>query len=205
MNLIRYDTGKFPFRDIVCTHFGVRELESIREDREVLSRDKDQSTAWHRKFYAIGDDYFDCYHAFLKDIIRPLYNRPFVYQKIPTFRVHLQNNVAVGAFHRDRDYNHGCNEVNYWLPFTDAWGTNTIWIESEEGKQDFRPHPVKYGEVLEFDGANLEHGNQVNTTGRTRVSVDFRIVPLASFVPSGFRSINTATPFTIGGYFEVLS
>jgi ectoine hydroxylase-related dioxygenase (phytanoyl-CoA dioxygenase family) len=127
-----------------------------------------------------------------------------IYQKIPTFRVHLKDNQAVGEWHRDRDYNHGKSEVNIWLPFTDAYDTNTIWIESEEDKNDFKPYNVSYGEVLVFNGANLIHGNKTNIEHDTRVSVDFRIVNPTEFIPSTKGSINTNTSFDIGGYFQKL-
>ena len=93
-----------------------------------------------------------------------------IYQKIPTFRVHLKDNQAVGEWHRDRDYNHGKSEINIWLPFTDAYDTNTIWIESEEDKNDFKPYNVSYGEVLVFNGANLIHGNKTAGHGKSDMS-----------------------------------
>jgi hypothetical protein len=37
---------------------------------------------------------------------------------LPPSRVHLPNNVAVGAKHRDFDYNHPEGEINFWLPVT---------------------------------------------------------------------------------------
>ena len=27
------------------------------------------------------------------------------------------DNLGVGEWHRDRDYNHGVDEINLWLPF----------------------------------------------------------------------------------------
>lgn len=202
---ITYDTNKYHFREIITNHLGhtLNLLHEIK-DYPLFDRKHDQSSVFHKKFYEIGQEYFDTYYNFLKEVIKPLYQDKIVYQKIPTFRVHLNGNVAVGEFHRDRDYNHGRNELNYWLPFTNAWDSNTIWIESEEGKKDYKSYAVNYGEVLIFDGANLEHGNIANTTGQTRASVDFRVIPFEDFVPNKKTSINTKVSFDIGGYFEVL-
>ena len=75
-------------------------------------------------------------------------------------------------FHRDRDYAHNVNEVNFWLPVTRAFDTNTIWIESEEGKEDFQPLECGVGESWMFNGCHLKHGNKINTTEQTRVSFD---------------------------------
>lgn len=70
----------------------------------------------------------------MKEHIAPLFKgeKRIIYQKKPTFRVHLPNNVgnayngtslvltslAVGKKHRDYDYFHPPGEINFWLPFT---------------------------------------------------------------------------------------
>ena len=60
--------------------------------------------------------------------------------------------------------------------FTDAWDTNAVWV----GDPDSESHEcmeVKY-EKVNFDGANTLHGNKDNLTGKSRLSIDFRIFPL---------------------------
>jgi hypothetical protein len=119
---------------------------------------------------------------FIKEFIKPLFGgEQLVYQKTPTFRVHLVNNLSVGEFHKDSDYGHGTNEINFWLPFVDTFSTNTIWVESGPELEDYTPKSLDYGEILKFDGANLLHGNKINDTGITRVSVDFRVVKYSEF------------------------
>ena len=39
---------------------------------------------------------------FIQKVIKPRFGEEIVYQKIPTFRVHLPNNVSVGEFHKDK-------------------------------------------------------------------------------------------------------
>lgn len=79
-----------------------------------------------------------------------------------------------------------------------------MWIESEEGAEDFRPYPVEVGEVLVFDGVNLAHGNKVNDTAKSRVSFDFRVIPRSEYRPRSDVSVNTGVRFEIGGYFDEL-
>jgi ectoine hydroxylase-related dioxygenase (phytanoyl-CoA dioxygenase family) len=142
---------------------------------------------------------------FIKEFIKPLFNgEQIVYQKIPTFRVQLVGNLAVGQFHRDRDYNHGVDEINFWLPFVNVYGNNSIWVESKENENDFHPVKLDYGQILEFDGANLLHGNKINDSNSTRVSVDFRVVRYKDFKPSNKGSINMDSKFNIGGYFDLI-
>lgn len=207
MKLYHYDTSRYNFRSIISKILETDNLEKLHQQKtyEVFTRFTDQSTEWHRKFYDNQSSLINLYETFLKEFIQPLFgNEPIVYQKIPTFRVHLVGNLSVGEFHRDRDYRHSPDEINFWIPFTDAYDTNAVWIESEEGKNDMKPYDVKYGEILQFDGANLLHGNKINQTENTRVSMDFRIVPYYDFTPSTKSSIYASKKFIIGDYFGLL-
>ena len=202
---IQYDTTKFPFQQIVQAMLEVDDLYSLHnlKNYDLFSREKDQSTEWHRLYYSkFEQEFYPTYLELVKSLADQLGYVEIIYQKIPTFRTHLKNNLGVGEWHRDRTYNHGTTEVNFWMPFTDTNEFNTIWMESREGLEDFIPYTVKYGEILIFNGANLMHGNKTNESDRTRVSVDFRLVDPAKFVPSKEGSINMNTAFDLGGYFE---
>lgn len=177
---------------------GIHNLEHYGQ----LERATDQKTRWHKAFYAAcahGEIDFAPLIAFARRVV----GEPIVYQRVPTFRVCFPGNVGVGEFHRDRDYNHGRDEINFWLPLTDVHAENSVWIESAEGREDFTPTPMKFGEILIFDGANLKHGNSGGDCGLTRVSFDFRVVPRRLFVPRADATINTGMRFDAapGGYF----
>jgi hypothetical protein len=202
-----YEVDKYPFPEVIRSWLGVERLEDIHEgvDYEVFTRETDQSTEFHRRLYEIGDDFYDVYRRFLVDVARPFFGEDLIYQRIPSFRIHLPGNVAVGEFHRDRDYSHGEGEINFWLPVSRAWDTNSVWIETSEGASDFQPYDVEVGQVLVFDGVNLAHGNKLNETGKTRVSFDFRVIPKSQYRPRHeAQSVNTGVRFEIGGYFEEL-
>lgn len=205
---ITYDTTKFPFNKIVCDIMDVKDLQSLHKHKhyDCLVREKDQSTIWHKVYYdQFNDKFSPTYIKLISDIKERFKYQEIIYQKIPTIRVQLANgNLAVGEWHKDKAYNHGVTEVNFWMPFVDTNEYNTIWMESKEDKKDYKPYTVKYGEILVFDGANLYHGNKNNTSNETRVSVDFRLVDPAKFVPNSAGSINTKTKFDLGGYFEKL-
>jgi len=204
---IVYDTEKFPFKEVIKEILQVESLEKLHEleHYDVLEREKDQSTKWHRAYYDnFTEKFYPLYVEFVNHLKERFGYEEIVYQKIPTFRVHMVENLGVGEWHRDRTYNHGKTEVNFWLPFTDTYDTNTIWMESKEDLEDFMPYSVKYGEVLVFDGANLMHGNKINKTKDSRASIDFRLVDPAKFVSNDDKSINGITSFTVGGYFEKL-
>lgn len=203
---IYYDTENFEFKKIICEILEVNYLEDLHkiEKYSLLEREKDQSTIWHKKYYEKFNEKFSpAYVEFIKYIKKCFGYKEIIYQKIPTFRVQLgDGNVAVGEWHKDKTYNHGITEVNFWMPFVDTNSANSIWMESEEDKGDYRPYEVKYGEVLVFNGANLHHGNKKNLSNKTRVSIDFRLVDPEKFIPNSAGSINMKAKFDVGGYFE---
>jgi ectoine hydroxylase-related dioxygenase (phytanoyl-CoA dioxygenase family) len=208
---ISYDTSKFQFREIVSSMLEIpagKSLENLHtiQDYDLLTREKDQKTIWHQRYYENFQSLFLPVYLDLIESIRDQFDyNKIVYQKIPTFRVQLaNNNVAVGEWHKDKAYNHGVSEVNFWMPFVNTNKDNTLWMESKEDKGDFKPYTVNYGEILIFSGANLHHGNQKNNSSDTRVSVDFRLVDPEKFISNSNGSINMGTKFEIGGYFEIL-
>jgi hypothetical protein len=204
---ISYNTKDFPFKRWLQSLFGCG-LSTINQNVGVLTREQDQSTPYHKIYYdwTTTEDFKTLYSKFIQQIIQPLYDEPIVYQAVPTFRIAYPNNVAVGEFHKDKHYRDQswANEVkedNFFLPFTDAFDTNTIWVESQEDKGDFAPMECKYGELIKWDGSNLTHGNKLNETGKTRVSVDFRVMKLSNYKPSEHGSINTKSKFQLGQYY----
>ena len=205
---IFYDTAHFDLRSLVQQMLGADSLETLHllEQYDLLNREKDQSTVWHRKYYDhFAADLSDTYVELIRGIKDSFGYKKIIYQKVPTFRVQLAGgNVAVGEWHKDKSYNHGVSEVNFWLPFMSTNTQNPIWMESAEDAKDFRAYEVNYGEVLVFSGANLTHGNVPNTSSETRVSIDFRLVDPDKFVSSDSGSINMNIKFEIGGYFDVM-
>jgi hypothetical protein len=211
MNKINYDRNRFPFKEKLQHLFEVDNLQTLNDSIEVLSREKDQSTKYHTLYYnwARTEEFISMYEEFILNVIKPLYNEQIVYQSIPTFRVAYPNNIAVGEYHKDKWYRDAdwaveVDEDNFFLPFTDAFDTNTIWAESQEDKGDYSPMNCNYGEIIQWDGSNLTHGNKINTTGKARVSIDFRVMKYTNYKPSEQGSINTKTKFQIGGYYKAI-
>mgnify|MGYP006133283085 CR=1 FL=1 len=214
MQLIKYDTKTFPFKEIIQEWMKVDDLTNLHRHKkyQVFSREKDQSSDWHKIFYEKikkTQDFLKCYENFLLQVVKPRYGQDIVYQRIPTFRVHLSGNLAVGEFHKDKFYrkkgwSEKVKEKNYYLPFTSTNKHNTIWSESKEDKKDFSPMLLKYGELMEWDGSNLMHGNKINNSSQTRVSVDFRVMRKSQYIKSDYGSINTKVKFEVGGYYEII-
>ena len=86
---------------------------------------------------------------------------------------------------------------------TKCYDTNSLWVESEPGKGDYKPVIMDNGDLFKFYGNKCRHGNKVNNTNRTRVTFDFRVLPLSKYKPeknahSGTRSMK----FEVGSYYK---
>ena len=211
MNKIKFNCTKYDFESKAKLYLDYQELNKIHNDHkflDLLIEGTDQSQHLHRMFYKGMDndeDFVDLYVSFIKDIIYPRYNEELLYQKFPTFRVHQPGNLGTFGWHKDSDYNHSPLEVNYFLPITSAYETNTVWYESEPRKEDFQPMTAEYGDLMEWDGANCMHGTKINETNDTRISFDFRVLTLDDYYKySPKESLTKGTKFNIGGYFELL-
>lgn len=210
--------SKYPFRQFVQMDvFDGKQLDQIHtlipekeKPKELFTQKTDSNSFLHKKFYAcLHKDgwprFMDVYKNFIHEVIKPILGADkLIYQKTPTFRAHIPNNLAVGAFHRDRDYNHPPNEINFIIPLTDAFESNTVITESEPDKFDFHQIEMKPGQLVQFDGNNCFHGNLPNKTNVTRVSLDFRVVRLEDYDPKKYmtKSMTRKMKFVIGEYYE---
>jgi len=199
-----WDTRDWPFRKVIQHLLQCSELEHIHEiyQYDKFVRETDQKTEWHKRYYNGFHIFQDLYQEFIDEVIQPHFGwKDIVYQKIPTFRTHLVNNTAVGSWHKDSEFGHSEEEINCFLPFTNAVGNSAVWIESEPDKGDYKPYDCNYGEILVFHGSRLHHGNKINDTPHSRISVDFRVLDRNNFKPSSDGSVNTKSKFDIGYYF----
>jgi ectoine hydroxylase-related dioxygenase (phytanoyl-CoA dioxygenase family) len=213
-----YNTNDYDFNVIISKILNCNNLSKIHGEKDFNSLIKEsinnthkfQQSEYHQKYYNNFDLIKPLYEKFLKEIIKPLYlGENIVYQKIPTFRIHFPNGMSVGMFHKDKDlrdyrWHELIKEDNYYLPFTDSYGSNTIWYETEEDKKDYTPMECKYGEIVKWDGTNLSHGNKINETEHTRVSIDFRVTSESLFKNNNNKSKNEKTSFVIGGYYQII-
>lgn len=199
---IPFDDQKFNFVSKIRHLFEKISLDTLHEiaDRKydtLFEVGKDSCTIFHKKFYDKYREGWDMellYNEFIAEVIAPLYDEDFLYQKFPTGRFHLPNNIAVGAFHTDAEFGHPAGEVNYIIPLTNSKDTASVWVENGE---DFEPMELKVGHLVCFNGNGLRHGNKVNLTGKTRCSMDFRILPL-----SKYNEANESASVTLGTKFK---
>jgi hypothetical protein len=172
---------------------------------------KEADTKFHKCFYSFlnsdkGSVIFDWYYSFIENCVSGWFDESFLYQKSPSFRIHLPNLQAIQKWHYDSDKDHGHPlwEINFHVPITDCFGSNAIWIESVPGLRDYSPIELNTNQYAIFDGNRCMHGNKLNKTGCTRISFDFRIIPFRSYNKDIIKhSATTKRKFIIGEYYEL--
>jgi hypothetical protein len=200
--VLSYPLERYPFPAMITYLLDEVDLAALRGDGLPLhSRENDQISWWHERFYAAREAWGPLYRKFVMEFVARQFSEPFYYQAIPTFRVQLPDNLAVGEYHRDSEYGHPAGEVNLWLPLTRADGSNSIYLcedESGERRRSIRAWP---GDVVVFDGVRRRHGNEINCQRYSRVSFDFRCLPVRLYRESEARSVNMGCRFAPGDYY----
>jgi hypothetical protein len=224
----KYDVGQFKFYELFIKHlqkYKIKNIENSHKDfpkelmpKKVLTVKNDQDHNVYKFLYKIdpafnlknngkSSHFLKTYKSFVSYIAKNIFKESLVFQKRPTFRIMFPNNLAVGGFHRDREYNHPLEEINIWVPITSAVKTNTIWLESSFDKKDYRPANLKYGQFLIFD-SGLKHGNKLNIENKTRLSFDFRVIPLSKWKPTKkgkvYKSLSRNLKFSLGDYYDLV-
>lgn len=219
---LTYPTDEFLFQPLMKKILGLEgdlhdahRLIHDSSEWEQITFQNDTSTAFHTKYYKspLYSEMVSLYQRFVKEWLLPqLEEDEYIVQKEPSFRIHIPNNTALGkrgdeedtekiGLHCDGDYNHPRSEVNYMISITGQEGTNSCYVESEPGKGDFHPIILSYGEVFRFYGNQCRHYNMKNTTGKTRISFDFRVIPASQYHETDASAIHSGRKFVVGGYY----
>ena len=212
MKIITFDKQKINLKDNLKKLFNIDILENVHllhikdNSRALFDKYNDNTTEYHKIFNINKHLFEEDYENIIKYIKDTEYKDEefIIYQTFPALRVSIPGNVSVGEMHIDADYNHPKEEINYWMPITELNDINTVWHETEPNKEDFQPLIINYGEIAEVNFNQCRHFSKVNTTNKTRISLDFRIIPGSKWhlVDNNNESMFHKVKFVIGKYYE---
>ena len=225
LQINEFDREEYNFLDLIKTHLkeklDCKDIENFHKHipNDKMPKDVLEGTAHtygHDLLYAIDPSFkqaniikpsdigfIKLYRKFIEFLGKNVFQSEIIYQKKPSLRIHYPNFTSYGKFHRDSDYNHPEEEINIWLPITVTKNTASMFIESEEGKKDFKPMNLKFGQYLIFN-SKLMHGNKVNKEGYTRFSMDFRIMFKKDYKRFEKSSATQNIKFEINDYYDSL-
>lgn len=171
----------------------------------------------YHKYYDNNNEFKDMYINFIQNIIKPTYypdETHLVIQKTPNIRLHLPNCTNIGkrptdpnehiiGVHKDVEFGHSENEMNYILPITKMYDTNSLYFENglDTTFEDFSNLKLDTNEYAQLYLNQLRHYNKINTTNKTRISMDFRIIPFSKYKETQNKTETCKMHLTIGNYF----
>ena len=214
----KYSQHEYPFYEKIQKIFNEPNLEMISSSSlGQVTFENDTATDFHKMYYKSPyyNEIIDIYNKFIQNCILPLFkDTTLIVQKEPSFRIHLPNNTALGkrsdqgddvriGLHCDSWYNHPKEEINFILTITGQEDTNSCYIETQPKSNIFFPLKIQKGEFISFYGNKCLHYNMLNTTGKTRISLDFRVIPGSIYKDSLDEAIHSKRKFIVGEYYTV--
>ena len=209
-----YDASNYNFNLMVASLFEVEDLTRLHLldldlcDAEQLEQSNEAETYFHKTFYSKlrngWPEIEKVYEDFVSKEAAPLFDEDFLYQQFPTFRIQVPNQTAVSKWHydSDEDHKHPDWEINFQIALTEMKGTSATWVETVPGLNDFSPMNVEYGQFCIFNGNKCRHGNKKNETDKTRVSLDFRVLPISRHDKKTNKKSYYGKKFAEGGYYK---
>ena len=203
--VVEYDNDRFPFNEWILKRIQLMgyELDDLTRIHEVIP-DKEVFKVTKQLCADTNlPEYKRMVNDFVRDEVVPKgkLELPVAVQRFHNVRIMLPNKPeGIFPFHTGLLYGHGPASRSLWLPLTDVTADEDYTASMQildiersreliqeavdrkltvpEMSEHFRKDswPLKCGPgILCFFGQENIHGNFVNVTGKTRVSIDFRL------------------------------
>jgi hypothetical protein len=197
-------------------HFDENESLHIKKIKEIGFNDR--NSIFYKDYHDFIDNndlFNNVYFDFINDYVKPLYGSKIIVQKTPNLRISFPDSTAIGkhkyekidnnviGLHKDADFGHHESEINFIIPITEMFETNSIYYEPYENsnlsKDDYSNLKLNTNEYFIGKFNKLLHFNKINKTGFTRISLDFRIIPYEKYM----KNIDyfKGTKFELGNYY----
>lgn len=182
---------------------------------------KDRDSIFVKKFHDYVDKntiFNETYYNFLRTHVLPLFpnETKLVVQKTPNIRFSLPDNAAIGfdpkdpenivGLHCDNNFGHHETEMNFVVPITRMFGSNSIYYEphlnSSIDPLHFENLVLEKNEFVQAYFNKLHHCNRINKTDKTRISFDIRVIPYSKYQEN--IEYFKGTKFELGKYYVVL-
>jgi len=170
-------------------------------------------------FVDSSNEFETTYHEFMRKNVQPLYpNEKILIQKTPNIRISFPESAAIGkhitedekddiiGYHCDSDFGHHHTEMNFIIPITPMFNTNSLYYEptvnSELSPKEYKNLVLSRNQLFQCYLNKQRHYNRINTTNKTRISYDLRVIPYDKYLEhlKDFEG----TKFELGKYYILL-
>lgn len=186
--------------------------ESFPNHKKLLKKGTDQSTIFHRAIYSTFDDknffltdFWKSYSELSLEIVEILKNETgyfgeWAIQRYPTIRFQFPENVSVFEFHRDSNYSHPIGEINCFYAINKCINSSALQVEKNLGFEDYVPLNLNPGQYALLNTSIYKHGDFLNVTNKTRISMDLRFIPNSKLTNENI-SLTKGIGFNSNSYF----
>jgi len=155
---LSFDTARYPLREAFAASIDLdqAELDRIHERFQADSGKKRDRKEKRCLLQGLTEPssrttFRKEYLKLLLEVIAPNvaeeYGCDQVYcQSFPCVRVNRPAEFSIGP-HCDAMYGHVLGNLNYYLPLTNIWGSNSLFLESSPGAEDWHPIKSQYGDA----------------------------------------------------------
>ena len=212
-SFISHFKKSFSSINLLKKNFELDDLHNLLADeKNLLQKGTDQSTVFHKAIYSTFDEpsfflseFWQSYRLLCLEVVDKLkketcYFGDWAIQRYPTIRFHFPNNVSVFEFHRDSNYKHPLGEINCFYALNECINSSALHVEKNLGFEDYVPLNLQPGEYALLNTSIYKHGDFINKTRKTRVSMDFRFIPNI-FLSDDVSSLTKKIKFTSDSYF----
>ena len=188
-------------------------LHELFEDHQILLKNgTDQSTIFHKAIYSTFDDpnyfssdFWKSYRKLSLEIVKKLKNKTgyigeWAIQRYPTIRLQFPKNVSVFEFHRDSNYSHPIGEINCFYAINKCFNSSALQVEKNLGFEDYAPLNLNPGQYALLNTSIYKHGDLMNETNKTRISMDLRFIPNSKLTDDNI-SLTKGIRFSTNSYF----
>ena len=202
-NTLQYDVEKYNWPDIILEQIQTKysSVKSLETIHNVLAPTEiaDVTALVQNNF--LTSEMSTLLDDFAEEYIAPLLsNQKYLIKRQPTLNVVIPNQEEVGRrlpFHQGIFYDNGRGQGTIWMPLTECYDTNSMWIMDLETSRSLtkkviaekmsveqfekhcikhaRPVTLKPGQAHLFAQEHI-HGNLNNTTDITRLAIDWHIL-----------------------------
>jgi len=197
-NIEKYNFSEWVLNVIQQDYPNLTELQYLHKyvpsENLVNITDKVQKSFAERSFGKMIDD-------FAEEYIKPLIgDNKYLVKRFPTLNLVVPNQEKLGRrlhFHQGIFYNNGRGQGTIWMPLTNCYESNSMWIVGYEDSKNITKEIVEYKTSQDvFEKMSLDkafpvtlspgqahlfhqehiHGNVNNKTNVTRMAIDWHVL-----------------------------
>ena len=186
---LTYDNIRFNFKNLFEGFFGdLTQLNVEKKSYDICGTDNIQIVEDAYKNVINTMHFKKVWYSFIYFVVKPYFNNEkILIQKLPSINIipsgcevkYVDETVNGYNLHLDsyEPFCHPLFEQNFWMPMTETDEMNDLYYVDNDKKIRV---DAELNQIFRF-GNDVVHGNKVKNESHTRVSIDFKALPLSDY------------------------